>query len=64
MRITLEAARVNVRLKQSEAAKLIGVSKKTLGSWEKGETFPKADKIPLICDTYKRSIDEIEWVPR
>lgn len=61
MRITLEAARVNVKLKQSEAAKLIGVGKKTLSSWERGKTFPKADKIPVICETYKRSIDEIQW---
>lgn len=61
MRITLEAARVNVKLKQTEAAKLIGVRKETLSSWENGKTFPKADKIPIICEVYKRSIDEIQW---
>lgn len=64
MRITLEAARVNAKLKQAEAAKLIGVDKKTLGSWERGKTMPKIDKIPIICETYQRKYDEIEWNPR
>lgn len=61
MRITLEAARVNVGLKQSEAAEKIGVNKKTLSSWERGKSVPKSDKIPIICDVYKRHYDEIQW---
>ena len=61
MRITLEAARVNVGLKQSEAAAEIGVSKKTLSYWERGLTVPKSDKIPVICSVYKRHYDEIQW---
>lgn len=61
MRITLEAARRNVNLKQSEAAELIGVTKKTLGAWENGKSLPKIDKIPLICAAYGRNYDEIEW---
>lgn len=62
MRITLKAARVNVGLYQSEAAKIFGVDKKTLSNWENGKTLPNSDKIPIICETYKRSYDEIEWV--
>lgn len=61
MRITLEAARVNVGMTQAEAAKVFGVTKKTIGSWESGKTVPKIDKIDLICSTYKRSYDEIQW---
>lgn len=61
MRITLAAARVNVKLTQAVAAKKIGVTKKTLVNWESGKTFPKADKIPIICATYKREYDEIDW---
>lgn len=64
MRITLEAARVNAKLTQEDAAKRIGVGKKTLGAWERGKTFPKADKIPIICEVYQRSYDEIEWLNR
>ena len=62
MRITLEAARVNVGLKQSEAARLIGVTKKTIHSWETGKTVPKSDKIPIICSVYGRHYDEIKWM--
>ncbi len=61
MKITLEAARRNVGLKQFEAAKKIGVNKKTLSNWERGITFPSTDKIPVICETYKRQYDEIQW---
>lgn len=64
MRITLKAARVNVNLKQSEAANLIGVNKKTLLDWEKGKRFPKSDKIPIICSVYQREYDEIDWIAR
>lgn len=61
MRITLEAARVNAKLKQEEAAKLIGVDKKTIHNWETGKSVPKSDKIPIICDVYGRHYDEIQW---
>ena len=61
MRITLEAARKNVGLKQSEAAEKIGVNKQTLSNWERGKTFPGSDKIPVICEIYKRHYDEIQW---
>lgn len=33
MKITIKAARVNKNLSQKEAAKLIGVSKDTIGAW-------------------------------
>ena len=62
MRITMRAARVNAKLTQAEAAKRIGVHKKTLWSWENSKTVPKTDKIPIICATYKRTYDEIQWV--
>lgn len=61
MRITLEAARVNARLTQAEAARRIGVNKKTLSSWERGKTVPKTDKVQIICATYQRTYDEIQW---
>lgn len=61
MRITLEAARRNVGLKQSEAAEQIGVNKKTISQWETGKSVPKSDKIPIICEVYKRHYDEIKW---
>ena len=61
MRITLEAARVNVKLTQEEAAKALNVTKKTISSWENGKTFPKTDKIEAICALYRIDCDNIQW---
>lgn len=62
-KMTLKAARVNAGLAQKAAAKKIGVSNKTLCNWEKGVTFPDASKIPLICDAYGVSYDDLIFLP-
>jgi transcriptional regulator with XRE-family HTH domain len=62
-RISLRAARVNAGLSQEEAACKLGVSKKTLGNWENGITFPSADKINLICELYGVSYDQLNFLP-
>ena len=58
-RMTLEAARRNVKLTQKEAAKQLGISNKTLGSWENGVTYPNAIMIDKICDLYGLEYDDI-----
>ena len=40
-KVSLEAARVNAKYSQKEAAKLLGISNKTLCKWENGKSFPK-----------------------
>lgn len=63
LKITLEAARVNAGLQQKEAAERLGISNKTLSSWENGSSFPTADKIPEICDLYGVSYDNLNFLP-
>ena len=63
VKISIRAARVNVGLSQKEAADRLGVSSKTLGSWEKGVTFPPADKIPAICELYGVPYDQLNFLP-
>jgi transcriptional regulator with XRE-family HTH domain len=63
VKFTIRAARVNVGLSQEDAARCLGVSKKTLGSWENGITFPPADKIPAICDLYGVPYDHLNFLP-
>ena len=63
MRITLKAARVNKGLTQNEVAIALGVTKKTVSSWENGKSVPNADKIDAICALYGRKYDEIQWRP-
>lgn len=52
-RITLRAARVNAGILQKDASQLLGISNKTLSSWENNITVPKADMIDKICNLYK-----------
>lgn len=63
VKISLRAARVNAGLSQKEAAARLGVSNKTLGNWEKGITFPPADKILEICKLYSVSYDNLNFLP-
>jgi DNA-binding XRE family transcriptional regulator len=62
-KISLKAARTNAELSQKAAAKILGVSNKTLHSWENGETSPSAKYIDAICDLYKLSYDDINFLP-
>lgn len=55
MKITIKAARVNKNLSQKEAAKLIGVSKDTVGSWDRGKSMPNVKYIPAIEKVYEVS---------
>lgn len=62
-KITLEAARVNARLTQKEAAKKVNVSNKTLSKWENGESFPPVDKAEALCELYGIGMDYVNFLP-
>lgn len=59
LRITLAAARVNVGLTQKEVAKKLGISNKTLQSWEKGTSDPSVSQAETLCSLYRRPMDSI-----
>ena len=61
MRITLKAARINKGMTQEEVSRALGVTKKTIGSWENGITKPKLDKVEPLCSLYGVSYDDIIW---
>ena len=52
MQITLKAARVNKGLSQKMAAKMLGISNKTLGLYENGKAFPRIDRINQMGRLY------------
>ena len=60
-RITLKAARVNAGYSQKEAAELLGISNKTLCSWENGKTFPGQPMIEKLCELYGVTYDMIDF---
>lgn len=59
MAMTLKAARVNKSLTQIQAAKLLNVSKDTIGNWERGKSFPNMKNIKDIERVYGVSYDDI-----
>ena len=60
----LASARVRAGLKQKDAATLIGVSRQTLLSWEKGHTEPSASQIPVILETYGLPFEAMDFSKR
>jgi transcriptional regulator with XRE-family HTH domain len=64
VKFNLDAARVNAGLSQKEAADSLGISNKTLCSWENYLTFPGADMIPKICELYGIPYDQINFAKR
>ena len=58
-KISLEAARRNAGLTQSQVAKKIGVTKETVLRWEKNPEKALLGKIKKLCDLYKCSINNI-----
>lgn len=63
LKITLKAARINAGLSQKEAAKTIGVSNKTLHNWENGISSPDAKYVDAMCELYKVSYDNLNFLP-
>lgn len=61
--ITLKAARANVDLTLEEAAEKIGVTSRTLSSWEKAITFPTVPQITAIEGLYGVSYNDIIFLP-
>jgi transcriptional regulator with XRE-family HTH domain len=63
VKMSLEAVRVNAGLTQKEAAEKLGISNKTLGSWENYVTSPPVSMIEKICDLYGVTYDHINFLP-
>jgi len=61
LRISLEAARVNAELTQSQACKALGISLATLIKWEHGERMPTADKAVELAKLYGLRLDDINF---
>jgi transcriptional regulator with XRE-family HTH domain len=61
VKFSLAAARVNAGLSQKEAAEKLGISNKTLCSWENYLTYPSADIVPKICELYGIPYDQINF---
>lgn len=63
MRVSLKTARELNGLKQSEAAKLIGVSTDTLGNYERGKSYPDIPILRRIEEVYGIPYDRLIFLP-
>ncbi len=61
MKLTIKAARTNKGMTQTELATALGVTKKTVSTWENGKTMPKVDKIDALCQVLGIKYDDIKW---
>ena len=64
--LTLRARRVNIGLSLEQASTLIGVSKDTLSSYERGKTFPDVTVLRRIEEVYNVRIlnDTVKFLPK
>lgn len=59
IQISLEAARVNAGLKQSEVAETMGVDRSTVRRWEKGDKVPSYTQCERLSQIYNMPLDYI-----
>lgn len=60
MKITLKAARVNQGIGAAEAAKLLGITRNTLYTYEEGQVMPRADILQKMLEIYKIDIKKLK----
>lgn len=60
MKLSLKACRINVGASAADIAAAVGVSVKTIYSWENGKTSPTITQIPKILNFFKSKNFEIE----
>lgn len=61
-KISLKAARVNAKMRQTDVAVRLDVAVSTVRNWESGKTFPKQPVIEKLCELYGVSYDNIDFL--
>lgn len=59
--IKLKMARVEKDLSQEELARLVGVSRQTIGLIELGKYNPSLSLCVAICKTLSRTLNDLFW---
>lgn len=59
--LRLKAARVEKDLSQEELARLVGVSRQTIGLIEQGNYNPSLKLCVAICQTLNKTLDDLFW---
>ena len=59
MKISIEAARVNAKMRIDVAAKALGIATSTLSSYENGKTHPRFDVLEKMSVLYNIPLDNL-----
>lgn len=59
--LKLKAARAGLDLSQDDLAKMVGVSRQTISSVEKGDYNPTINLCIAICKALNKTLDELFW---
>lgn len=57
--MTIRKIRESKGLTQKALAKLLNVTRSSVAMWEKGESLPRADKLPMLAEVLQCSIDDL-----
>lgn len=60
--VRLKLARTEMDLSQEELAKMVGVTRQTIGLIELGKYNPTLSVCIAICKTLNKTLDELFWV--
>lgn len=63
MKMSLQMARKRKGYNQEEASRLIGISKDTLGNYERGKSYPDIPILRKIEEVYEIDYDQIIFLP-
>lgn len=63
-KITMRVARINAQKTQDDVARALNVSRRTINSWEKGETAPTVEKAREFCNFCQIPYDAITFLHR
>lgn len=59
--LKLKAARAGMDMSQDQLARLVGVSRQTINSIEKGDYNPTINLCIKICKVLGKTLDELFW---
>lgn len=57
--VKLRELRKKKNLSQETLSEIIGVTRQSVAKWESGETFPEIDKLLLVSDYFRVSLDSL-----
>ncbi len=63
MKLTLKAARVNMKMTQEEVAKQVGKSKNTIQNYEAGKSVPDIETGKKLASVFGVSVDDLIFLP-